>query len=96
MNMDEIFKSINELQGMVSVNLGVLSSRVNSIVMGNSDINYIEHTMDEILDCMMVQYNEGLPIFIKLLNYIAIINEKVAISYVNIHNDIFDTKIRKL
>ncbi len=94
--MDEIFKSINELQGMVSVNLGVLSSRVNSIVMGNSDINYIEHTMDEILDCMMVQYNEGLPIFIKLLNYIAIINEKVAISYVNIHNDIFDTKIRKL
>ena len=95
MNMDEIYKSINELQGMVSVNLGVLSSRVNSIVMGNSDINYIEHTMDEILDCMMVQYNEGLPIFIKLLNYIAIINE-VAISYVNIHNEIFDTKIRKL
>ena len=85
MNMDEIYKSINELQGMVSVNLGVLSSRVNSIVMGNSDINYIEHTMDEILDCMMVQYNEGLPIFIKLLNYIAIINEEVAISYVNIN-----------
>ena len=82
--MDEIYKSINELQGMVSVNLGVLSSRVDSIVMGNSDINYIEHTMDEILDCMMVQYNEGLPIFIKLLNYIAIINEEVAISYVNI------------
>ena len=26
MNMDEIYKSINELQGMVSVNLGVLSS----------------------------------------------------------------------
>lgn len=52
--------------------------------------------MDEILDCMMVQYNEGLPIFIKLLNYIAIINEEVAISYVNIHNEIFDTKIRKL
>ena len=50
MNMDEIFKSINELQGMVSVNLGVLSSRVNSIVMGCNDINYIEHTMDEILD----------------------------------------------
>lgn len=94
--MDEIYKSINELQGMVSVNLGVLSSRVNSIVMGNSDINYIEHTMDEILDCMMVQYNEGLPIFIKLLNYISIINEEVAISYVNIHNEIFDTKIRKL
>lgn len=49
MNMDEIYKSINELQGMVSVNLGVLNSRVDSIVMGNSDINYIEHTMDEIL-----------------------------------------------
>ena len=96
MNMDEIYKSINELQGMVSVNLGVLSSRVNSIEMGNSDINYIEHTMDEILDCMMVQYNEGLPIFIKLLNYMAIINEEAAISYVNIHNELFDTKIRKL
>lgn len=62
MNMDEIYKSINELQGMVSVNLGVLSSRVNSIVMGCNDINYIEHTMDEILDCMMVQYNEGLSL----------------------------------
>lgn len=64
--MDEIFKSINELQGMVSVNLGVLSSRVNSIVMGCNDINYIEHTMDEILDCMMVQYNEG---YLYLLNF---------------------------
>lgn len=96
MNMDEIFKSINELQGMISINLGVLSSRVNSIVMGSCDINYIEHTMDEILDCMMVQYDEGLPIFIKLLNYTAIINQEVAISYVNIHNEMFDTKIRKL
>ena len=44
----------------------------------------------------MVQYNEGLPIFIKLLNYTAIINQEVAISYVNIHNEMFDTKIRKL
>lgn len=86
MSIDNIIKLCNELNDLYEEAYKLYKVEVDRIInYGINDINYIEHTLERILD---IYTDKGFYLYIKLLLYYKTINYEHAKAYLEILKEI--------